>query len=121
MTKQMMRYKLNADGTIPSFLYLGNDGLGGQWSNTIDAGISPQDMWLVGISDGSTLPTDQAEVINSKEDLVTYLNSYTLTWKKPNPSQLENLDAQIPFNQQEAADFAWNKLEALNSQNNTNS
>jgi hypothetical protein len=115
MTKQMMRYKLNADGTIPSFLYLGNDGVGGQWSNTTNAGTSPQDMWLVGISDGSTLPADQAEVINSKEDLVTYLNSYTSTWKQPNPTQVGNLDAQIPFDQQEAANWAWNKLEELNS------
>jgi len=115
MAKQMMKYKLNSNGTIPSFLYLGNDGVGGQWSNTIDAGTSPQDMWLVGISDGSTLPTDQAEVINSKEDLVTYLNSYTSTWKQPNPSQIGNLDNQIPFDQQAAADWAWARLDALNS------
>ena len=121
MANQMIKYKLNADGTVPSFLNISNESVGGQWPNAIAGQSGPQDMWLVGISDGSTLPTDQAEVINSKEDLVTYLNSYTLTWKKPNPSQLENLDAQIPFNQQEAADFAWNKLEALNSQNNTNS
>jgi len=115
MAKQMMRYKLNSNGTIPSFLYLGNDGVGGQWPNTANAGTSPQDMWLVGISDGSTLPADQAEVINSKADLVTYLNSYTSTWKQPDLSQPGNLDAQIPFDQQAAADWAWARLDALNS------
>jgi hypothetical protein len=115
MAKQMMKYKLNANGTVPSFLYLGNDGVGGQWPNTANAGASPQDMWLVGISDGSTLPADQAEVINSKADLVTYLNSYTSTWKQPDPSQPGNLDAQIPFDQQASADWAWARLDALNS------
>ena len=115
MAKQMMKYKLNSNGTIPSFLYLGNDGVGGQWPNTANAGASPQDMWLVGISDGSALPAGQAEAINSKADLVTYLNSYTSTWKQPDPSQPGNLEAQIPFDQQASADWAWARLDALNS------
>ena len=115
MAKQMMKYKLNANGTIPSFLYLGNDGVGGQWPNTANAGTSPQDMWLVGISDGSSLPAGQAETINSKADLVNYLNSYTSTWKQPDPAQPGNMEAQIPFDQQAAADWAWARLDALNS------
>lgn len=115
MAKQMMRYKLNTNGTIPSFLYLGNDGVGGQWPNTANASASPQDMWLVGISNGSTLPAGQAEAINSKTDLKSYLDSYTSTWTQPDPSQPGNLEARIPFNQQEAADWAWARLEALNS------
>ena len=110
----MMKYKLNANGTIPSFLYLGNDGVGGEWANTVNAGTSPQDMWLVGISNGSALPEGQAEAINSKADLLTYLNSYTSNWTQPDPAQPANVEAHIPFNQQEAADWAWARLEALN-------
>jgi len=109
MAKQMMKYKLNTNGTIPSFLYLGKDGVGGMWPNGADTGTPPQDTWLVGISDGSTLPAGQTEIIDSKENLLTYLNSFTSNWMSP-----QGTEPSIPFNQQEAADWAWAKLEALN-------
>ena len=73
-------------------------------------------MWLVGISDGSALPAGQAEVINSKADLLAYLNSYTSSWTQPDVSQPANPDATVPFDQQAATDWAWARLEALNSQ-----
>ena len=116
MAKQMMKYKLNSNGTIPSFLYLGNDGVGGQWPNAANAGPCPQDMWLVGIAnDGAILPSGQAEVIASKADLKTYLDSYASSWTHPDPAQPGNIDATIPFDQQAAADWAWARLETLNS------
>jgi len=116
MANQMIKYKLNADGTVPSFLNISNESVGGQWPNAIAGQSGPQDMWLIGIAnDGATLPSGQAEVINSKADLVTYLNSYTSTWKQPDPSQPGNLDSQIPFDQQASADWAWARLDALNS------
>lgn len=116
MAYQMMKYKLNADGTVPSFLYGGNDGVGGQWPNAIAGQSGPQDMWLVGIAnDGASLPAGQAEVIASKADLKTYLDSYTSSWTEPDPNQPGNLEATIPFDQQAAADWAWAKLDALNA------
>jgi hypothetical protein len=116
MAHQMMKYKLNADGTIPSFLNTSNNGVGGQWPNPIAGQSGPQDMWLVGIAnDGANLPSGQAEVIASKADLKTYLDSYTSSWIQPDPAQPGNIDATIPFDQQAAADWAWARLETLNS------
>ena len=114
MAKQMVKYLLNADGTIPSFLYTGNDGLAGALPNNNPNGVSPQDMWLIGISNDSNLPSNQAEIIASKEDLKDYLDTFTSNWTKPNPSQMGNPDAVLPFDQQEYADMAWNKLQTLN-------
>lgn len=110
----MIKYLLNADGTIPSFLYTGNNGLAGALPNNNPNGVSPQDMWLIGISNDSDLPSNQAEIIASKEDLKDYLDTFTSNWTKPDPSQMNNADAVIPFDQQEYADMAWSKLEALN-------
>ena len=31
MAYQMMKYRLTAEGTIPDFLYLGQDGVGGMY------------------------------------------------------------------------------------------
>ena len=111
----MMKYKLNADGTIPSFLNTSNDGVGGQWPNPIAGQSGPQDMWLVGISNDVALPSGQAEAIASKADLKTYLDSYTSTWTQPDPTQPGNFEAKVPFDQQAAADWAWARLETLNS------
>ena len=108
-----VKYKLNSDGTIPTFLYGGNDGSNGNWPNKISGETGPQDSWLVGIaSDLETLPSGQAEQISSKEDLVTYLNTYTTDWKQPDPSNPNN---EVDFDQDANATAFWNKLDALNS------
>tara|TARA_R110000822_G_scaffold285770_1_gene407100 strand:+ start:2064 stop:2411 length:348 start_codon:yes stop_codon:yes gene_type:complete len=115
MAYKAVKYKLNSDGTIPSFLYGGNDGSNGNWPNQIAGVPGPQDMWLVGIADnGATIPTDQAEEIASKTDLVTYLNTYTSTWTQPDPAN-PGLDNEIPFDQDVAATGFWNKLDSLNA------
>ena len=111
----MIKYLLNADGTIPDFLYKGNDGLAGALPNNNLNGISPQDMWLIGISNDSNLPPDQTEIFASKEDLKDYLDTFTSNMTKPNLSDMGNPDSVLPFDQQEYADMAWAKLEALNS------
>ena len=105
MAYKAVKYKLNSDGTIPSFLYGGNDGSNGNWPNQIAGVPGPQDMWLVGIADnGATIPTD----------LVTYLNTYTSTWTQPDPAN-PGLDNEIPFDQDVAATGFWNKLDSLNA------
>jgi len=115
MAYKAVKYKLNSDGTIPTFLYGGNDGSNGNWPNQITGVPGPQDMWLVGIADnGATIPTDQAEEIATKADLVTYLNTYTTDWKQPDPDN-PGIENEIPFNQSEHATAFWNKLDALNT------
>jgi hypothetical protein len=115
MAYKVIKYYLNTNGTIPDFLYSGNDGLGGLYPRTDTSKASPQDMQLIGIAaDGATLPAGQAEEIASQEDLVTYLNSYTSEWKQPDPAQPNNMDAQVAFDQSTAAANVWNTLTALN-------
>ena len=113
MAYKVIKYYLNTNGTIPEFLYLGNDGAGGLYPRTESSKASPQDMQLIGIaSDGATLPAGQAEEIASQADLVTYLNSYTSDWKEPDPEN--GPDADKAFDQSAAATVVWNKLTALN-------
>jgi hypothetical protein len=115
MAYKTVKYKLNSDGTIPSFLYPGNDGSNGNWPNQIAGVAGPQDMWLVGIADnGATIPAGQAEEIASKADLVTYLNTYTTDWKQPDPAN-PGIENEIAFDQDAAATGFWNKLDALNA------
>ncbi len=115
MAYKAVKYKLNSDGTIPSFLYPGNDGSNGNWPNQIEGVSGPQDMWLIGIADdNASFPADQAEEILSKADLVTYLNTYTTDWKQPDPAN-PGIENEIAFDQDEAATGFWNKLDALNA------
>ena len=115
MAYKTVKYKLNSNGTIPSFLYGGNDGSNGNWPNQIAGVAGPQDMWLVGIADnGATIPAGQAEEIASKADLVTYLNTYTTDWKQPDPAN-PGIENEIAFDQDAAATGFWNKLDALNA------
>lgn len=115
MAYKAVKYKLNSDGTIPSFLYGGNDGSNGNWPNKIDGQTGPQDSWLLGIADdGASFPADQAEEITSKANLVTYLNTYTSDWKQPDPAN-PGMENEIPFDQDANATIFWNKLDALNS------
>ena len=115
MAHKAVKYKLNSDGTIPSFLYPGNDGSNGNWPNHIDGQTGPQDSWLIGIAnDNASFPADQAEEISSKADLVTYLNTYTSTWKQPDPAN-PGMENEIAFDQDANATGFWNKLDALNA------
>jgi hypothetical protein len=115
MAYKAVKYKLNSNGTIPSFLYKGNDGSNGNWPNKIAGVPGPQDMWLVGIADnGATIPAGQAEEIASQADLVTYLNTYTSDWKQPDPNNLDLINSQVPFDQSAHATAFWTKLNALN-------
>jgi len=113
MAYKAVKYKLNSDGTIPSFLYGGNDGSNGNWPNKIDGQTGPQDSWILGIADdGASLPADQAEEITSKANLVTYLNTYTSDWTQPDSSNPNN---EVAFDQDANATTFWNKLDALNA------
>lgn len=115
MAYKAVKYKLNSNGTIPSFLYPGNDGSNGNWPNQIAGQTGPQDSWLVGIlDDGQSLTAGQSEEIASKADLVTYLNTYTSTWTQPDPAN-PGIDNEIAFDQDAAATSFWNKLDALNA------
>ena len=115
MAYQMIKYKLNINGTIPSFINTDSDH--GLYPNKIEGAFGPCDYWLLGIAkDRATLPNGQAELISTKADLKTYLDSYTGDWKYQNPPHLDpGIPSDIHFDQQAEADKLWAVLEALNS------
>lgn len=88
--KQVIAYRL-AEGTIPTFV---SDG--GYFSNN--------DL-LVGISvDGLPLP-EYVTVFNTKEELITYLNTFSSNWTT-NPAYPD----MQPLTTTQAADDIWAKL-----------
>ena len=111
MAHQCIKYRLRADGTIPDFLYLGEDGVGGVYAVPDPSTSSPRDMVMVGISNGIA---GDYEVIHDKPALWNYLSTVGANWKQPDPTQPDNPDATIPFDADAAAEWVWGRLTALN-------
>lgn len=113
MAHHCIKYRLAADGTIPSFLCLHPDGVGGVFVVADPATPSPRDMVMIGLSEGDDV--GDAEIVPTKADLLAYLTTVGAGWTQPDPAQPGNLEATIPFDPSAAADWAWGRLEALNA------
>jgi hypothetical protein len=110
MAYQCTKYRLTAEGTIPDFLYLGEDGVGGVYVVADPATPSPRDNVMIGIvKDGAT---GDFEVIPTKADLQAYLADVGADWTQPDPEDPNNT---IPFDPVAAADWVWGRLDALNA------
>lgn len=110
MAHKVIKYRLTAEGTIPSFLCLHPEGVGGVFVVADPATASPRDMVMVGISESDD--TGDAEVVATQADLETYLTSISSGWTTPG----ETPDADpVPFNPVASAAWVWNRLNALNS------
>lgn len=110
MARNVMKYRLTAGGTIPDFLYLGQDGVGGVYGVS-DATPWPRDLVQVGITnDGAT---GDFEVIPTKADLLAYLTTVGAGWTQPDPAQPGNPEATIPFDPSAATDWVWDRFTAL--------
>ena len=90
MANKIVKYKLEANGTIPTWIY--------------DGGYYPDSEEVM---IGATLDTS-SEVglgeIASEADVKTYLDSYTSTWTEEDSDNNEN-----PFDQAAAATHIWSK------------
>ena len=113
MAHHCIKYRLAADGTVPSFLCLHPEGVGGVFVVADPATPSPRDMVMVGISEGDDV--GDAEIVPTKADLLAYLTAVGAGWTQPDPAQPSNPEATIPFNPSAAADWAWGRLDALNA------
>lgn len=116
MAHQVIKYRLTAEGTIPEFLCLEDDSVGGVYGTYptgADAQPSPRDLVQVGIScDGAT---GDFEVIASQADLETYLTSISSDWHDyPNPTE-EDPGATKTFDPAAEASWVWSRLDALNA------
>jgi len=113
MAHQMMKYRLTAEGTVPNFLYLGEDGVGGVYGVTDPNTAWPRDLVQVGITNNDA--TGDFEVIPTKADLLAYLTVVGADWKQTDPTNLSDPTATIPFDPSAATDWAWGRLDALNT------
>jgi len=111
MAYQVAKYRLTSEGTVPDFLYLGEDGVGGVYGVADPETASPRDMVMIGImNDGAT---GDFEAIASKADLQSYLTTVGADWTTPAPTE-EDPDATEAFDPEAAATWVWDRLDALN-------
>ena len=113
MAHRMMKYRLTAEGTVPTFLCLHPEGVGGVFVVGDPNTPSPRDMVMVGISETDDI--GDAEAIETKADLLAYLTTVGANWTQPDPAQPGNLEATVPFDPSAATDWAWGRLDALNA------
>lgn len=111
MAHQCIKYRLTAEGTIPDFLCLHPDGVGGVFVVADPSTPSPRDNVMIGLTeDGFT--TGDFEVIPTKADLLVYLTAVGADWTQPDPT---DPNKTVPFDPVAAADWVWNRLDALNA------
>ena len=113
MAHHCIKYRLAADGTVPSFLCLHPEGVGGVFVVADPATPSPRDMVMVGLSENDDV--GDAEIIPTKADLLAYLTTVGASWTQPDPANPGDPTATIPFDPSAAADWAWGRLDALNA------
>ena len=113
MAHHCIKYRLAADGTIPSFLCLHPDGVGGVFVVADPSTPSPRDMVMIGLSEGDDV--GDAEIIPTKADLLAYLTTVGAGWTQPDPANPGDPTATIPFDPSAATDWAWGRLDALNA------
>ena len=112
MAYKVVKYRLEADGTIPTWLKFGVPQSTGGMYVVPDAGTaSPQDWIMIGISDDGADISGAIAEISSKSDLQTYLtNSANANgWKD------EDSDGNdVTFDAAAHATRVWNDLDTLN-------
>ena len=103
MTNKIIKYTLNANGTIPDYI------ADGGYYGKANSGSSPQNYDLIGATvDGS----NQLGIgeLTSEADVKTYLDTYTSVWKTRDDSPAHTFgDTDTDFDQAAAAAFIWSK------------
>ena len=98
MTNKIIKYTLNANGTIPDYI------ADGGYYGKANSGSSPQNYDLIGATvDGS----NQLGIgeLTSEAVVKTYLDTYTTGWVDTNPST----GSTSNFDQVGVASFIWSK------------
>ena len=97
MANKIIKYNLEADGTIPSYI------ADGGYYPKANSNSSPQDWDLIGATVDGSSETGLGELAN-KAAIKTYLDTYTSDWKD------QDIDGnEIDFDQDAAADGIWAK------------
>ena len=90
MANKIVKYKLEANGTIPTWI---DDGGYYPTSEEVMIGATTDNSSEVGLGE-----------VASEADVKTYLDSYTSTW-----TDRDSEDNEVPFDQAAAATYIWSK------------
>ena len=99
MANKIIKYNLEANGTIPTYI---DDG--GYYPKA-NENASPQDWDLIGATNDGASETGLGELAN-KAAVKSYLDSYTGDWTEPDP---DNPGENKAFDQDAAATMLWAK------------
>lgn len=110
MAHLCIKYRLAADGTVPTFLCLHPEGVGGVFVVSDPSTPSPRDMVMVGLSENDDI--GDAELVPTQADLEAYLASVGSEWTTPDPN---NPEATVPFDPVAAAQWVWDRKVALDA------
>ena len=112
MAYKVVKYRLEPDGTIPTWLKFGvPQGTGGMYVVPDPDTASPQDWIMIGISDDGADISEAIAEISSKSDLQTYLtnSANANSWK-----DLNSDGEEVTFDAAAHATKVWNDLDTLN-------
>ena len=112
MAYRVVKYRLESNGTIPTWLKFGvPQGTGGMYPVPDASTASPQDWIMVGIADNGADISGAIAEISSKSDLQTYLtNSANANGWKDQDSNGND----VTFDAAAHATKVWNDLDTLN-------
>ena len=117
MAHKVVKYRLESNGTIPTWLKFGVSQLTGGMYAVADSGAaSPQDWIMIGISDDGADISGAVEEVTSKDNLQTYLAAQASAnnWTDPAPTE-EDPEATTAFDVSAFAQRFLNYLDALNA------
>ena len=115
MAHKVVKYRLESNGTIPTWLKFGVPQMTGGMYGVHDPDTpSPQDWIMIGISDDGADISGAIEEITSKADLQTYLSTQATAngWTDIDPNDPEST---IAFDAAVHAQRVWDDLDALNA------
>ena len=97
MANKIIKYNLEAGGTIPTYIEDGG------YFPKANGGSSPQDWDLIGATVDGSSETGLGELANQAA-VKSYLDTYTSDWKQTNAAGEE-----VDFDQDAAATHIWTK------------
>lgn len=115
ITHQIVTYCLNQDGTIPDFVYHGNDGIGGVYGIPDTEHAPPQDYVMLCLTEypiTDPKPDTIHLFLNTKQELTDYLTVVLDGQTEPDPNNPDG--PPIPVDIAANIEWVWSTYERVN-------